>query len=307
MMVIKPKTAVVETAVSSFLSKASLSVVAPLVFGVVLGVPSVSAQVQVVDSPNRLLTPNRDAAVQTGGTAVQSVNGSTQIMADASGAMSGQPPAATSQSELFYKVQALQQEVSELRGMVEEQGYELKRLKQQRLDDYLNLDRRLTELGGKSVSAVPGASKSDDTSSGQASSDTAIGGATSGSAGADEMQSYRDAIDLVLRQKNYDEAVVAFNQYLTNFPDGRYAANSQYWLGEICLLQGDLEKARSWFSRLLSEHPDHAKTPDAMYKLGTVYDKLGDADKARSLLNEVVANNANTNAARLASNYLSGM
>lgn len=304
MMVKKPKTAVVMTAVSSFLRKAVLSVTTPVVVGVVLGVPSVSAQVQVVDSPNRLLTKTRDASVQTQGATVQNISASSPMMADASGAMSGQPPVATSQSELFYKVQALQQEVSELRGLVEEQGYELKRLKQQRLDDYLNLDRRLTELGGKPVSSVPGASQGGDTSS---VGDSSSGGSASGPADADEMQSYRDAIDLVLRQKNYDQAVVAFNQYLTNFPDGRYAANSQYWLGEICLLQGDLEKSRSWFSRLLSEHPDHAKTPDAMYKLGTVYDKLGDADKARSLLNEVVANNANTNAARLASNYLSGM
>uniref|UniRef100_UPI003F6D6190 tol-pal system protein YbgF n=1 Tax=Pseudomaricurvus sp. TaxID=2004510 RepID=UPI003F6D6190 len=283
-----------------------------LLAGPVLGVSSVSAQVQVVDSPNRLLTPNRDVSVQAQSGTVQNTNSpnasaSPQMMADASGAMSAQSSSATSQSEMFYRLQALQQEVSELRGMVEEQGYELKRLKQQRLDDYLNLDRRLTELGGKPAASAPGSEKSDVPSGSQAAIDSPSGGSSSASAGADEMQSYRDAIDLVLRQKDYDQAVVAFNGYLTNFPDGRYAANSQYWLGEIRLLQGDLEEARSWFSRLLSEYPDHAKAPDSMYKLGTVYDKLGDAEKARSLLQEVVANNANTNAARLASNYLSGM
>lgn len=44
-------------------------------------------------------------------------------------------------------MQLLQQEVLQLRGMVEEQAHELKRLKQQRLDDYLDLDRRLSKVG----------------------------------------------------------------------------------------------------------------------------------------------------------------
>lgn len=304
-MVKKPQTAAVMAAVSAFISRA-------VVFAAVFGISFASAQVQVVDSPNRLLTPSQSSSSQSSshqkqGASSQNSSTSSQMMADASGAMSDQLPVATSQGELFYKVQALQEEMSELRGMIEEQGYELKRLKQQRLDDYLNLDRRLTELGGKPSASLSGSDDSLSSSSGLDSDEGVSDSASSSSASPDEMQSYRDAIDLVLRQKDYDQAVVAFNQYLTDFPEGRYAANSQYWLGEICLLQADFEKARSWFSRLLSEHPDHAKAPDAMYKLGTVYDKLGDAEKARSLLNEVVANNANTNAARLASNYLSGM
>ncbi|MEO0444312.1 MAG: YbgF trimerization domain-containing protein, partial [Pseudomonadota bacterium] len=45
-----------------------------------------------------------------------------------------------------FQIQQLQQEILELRGLVEEMRFELKRLKQQRLDDYLDLDKRLAEL-----------------------------------------------------------------------------------------------------------------------------------------------------------------
>lgn len=230
-----------------------------------------AAQVEVVESNNRLLdSPQSISAEQSAVT----------------------PGGSGNQVELFYQVQMLQQELSELRGLLEEQAHELKRLKQQRLDDYVSLDRRLSGLSGGKVSAEP-------SDAGAVSS-----AATQTTAQApDEMQRYRTAIDLVLRKKDYAQAVVAFSQYLNDFPQGRYAANSQYWLGEIFLLQGDLEQAREWFARLLADHADHSKAPDATYKLGTVYHKLGDKEKAKALLEQVAS--GSTNAARLASSYLS--
>lgn len=291
MMAKKPQAAVVKTAVSDRIRTTLGSV---MVMAAVIGAPLAQAQAQVVDSPNRLMTTS--PAAPGSGPGAQA---STPQVFAAAPAQAQSP--ASSQQELFYTVQALQEEVATLRGLVEEQDYELKRLKQQRLDDYLNLDRRLAELSGKPVAGTGSVS---DSRSGSAATRAT---APSGEQSADEMQSYRAAIDLVLRQKNYDQAVIAFNQYLTDYPQGTYAANSEYWLGEISLLQGDLEKSRVWFERLLTDYPAHDKAADAQYKLGTVYHKLGDVQKAKSLLNEVVAKNPNTNAARLASNYLSGI
>ena len=234
------------------------------------------AQVEVVESSNRLLMGSSPRQVAA-------------------------PPATASDgsSELFYQLQTLQQEVLELRGLVEEQAYELKRLKQQRLDDYVSFDRRLGGLTGQNSSAQSTAAGEGDSSADFASN------SAQGAPAADEVQSYRTAIDLVLRKKDYAQAVISFEKHLRDFPNGRYAPNSQYWLGEIFLLQGDLEQARTWFARLLSDYSDHAKAADATYKLGVVYDKLGDGKKARELLQQVSSGNAN--AARLATAYLSEM
>lgn len=242
------------------------------------------AQVEVVESQNRLLTPGQPS---------QPVQPAAPVSS----------PVAANSGDLFYQLQTLQQEVQELRGLIEEQAYELKRLKQQRLDDYVNLDRRLSNLGGQPVATAPADSGATDTTvtAGAVPATTAASQTTAQA--PDEMQRYRTAIDLVLRKKDYEQAIVAFNQYLRDFPQGRYAPNCQYWLGEIYLLQGNLESAREWFSRLLTDFPEHGKAPDATFKLGTVYHKLGDVDQAKSLLNQVAS--GDSNAARLANSYLS--
>ena len=194
-----------------------------------------------------------------------------------------------------------------LRGLAEEQAYELKRLKQQRLDDYLSLDRRLATIGAP-VSAV----KSGDSTAvapivGAAVSISTTVSTPTGTAvtpdPGDELQRYRTAIDLALSKKDYANAILAFEQYLDDFPSGRYAANSQYWLGEIYLMQGSLEQARERFALMLNEYKDSNKAPDATYKLGVVYHRLGDTKKAQKWLLQAAATGGN--AARLAQDYLS--
>lgn len=116
-----------------------------------------------------------------------------------------------SSAQLYYQLQILQREVQELRGMLEEQAHELKQLKQQRMDDYLDLDRRLSELQGKDSASVDGSP-------------------SAAPAGKDELSDYRAAIDLVLKQQDYDRGIDALKQHLDTYPNGRYAANAQYWL-----------------------------------------------------------------------------
>lgn len=55
----------------------------------------------------------------------------------------------SAQGELFLQLQQLQDEVSRLRGMVEEQQYEIRQLKQESLDRYKELDGRLS--GGQAL------------------------------------------------------------------------------------------------------------------------------------------------------------
>ncbi|TVZ38094.1 tol-pal system protein YbgF [Alteromonadaceae bacterium 2753L.S.0a.02] len=232
----------------------------------------VSAQVEVIDrSP-----ASRSAAAPSSNQAAAPVNGQQT-------------------AELYYQLQLLQQEVLELRGLVEQQAHELKRLKQQRLDDYLDLDRRLSQLSGTSSNAKP-ANSSTSTTTAASNSDTAA------SSSKDELKSYRDAIDLVLKKQDYDAAIVKLKEHLANFPRGRYAGNALYWLGEIYLLKGELENSRQWFVQLLTDFPNHPKEPDAQFKLGKVYYQLGDKSQSKALLQEAAKSKGNV--AKLAQDYL---
>lgn len=203
--------------------------------------------------------------------------------------------AAAGQAELYYQVQLLQQEVQDLRGLVEQQSYELKRLQQQRLDDYLDLDRRLGQLGDAKMASV---AQPSDTTPLSPTLNTEVTDAAPG----DELASYRSAIDLVLKQRDFDGGIEALKSYLAKFPKGHYVANAQYWLGQIYLQREDLAQSRDWFTLMLKAHPSHQKAPEAKYKLGKVYHLLGDSAQAKKILEEVAA--ANVAVSSLAQDYL---
>ena len=81
------------------------------------------------------------------------------------------------------------------------------------------------------------------------------------------MKKYKAAMNLVLREQKYDDAVVALTQHLEDYPNGRFAPNSQYWLGEVYMQKNELEQARQWFTRVISEFPSNNKVPDAKNKI----------------------------------------
>jgi tol-pal system protein YbgF len=195
--------------------------------------------------------------------------------------------------QAYFELQSLKEEVSMLRGMVEQQGYELSRLKQQQLDAYVDLDKRIVALSKTSsnISSSPDSNQSPSTPKPAAAAKSGLGDA----------ETYSAAYDL-LRQREVDSAITAFQDYLSRFPRGAYAGNSHYWLGEIYLLKNDLPQSRDWFSKLLEAFPDDRKVPDAKFKLGKVYHLLGNDTSAKELLNEVASGSGDS--ARLAKQYL---
>lgn len=206
---------------------------------------------------------------------------------------------ANPQAEAYYQMQVLQQEVQQLRGAVEELRHEVKRLRQQRTEDYMDLDRRIAKLSGDApASAAPagnGAANGDSAAAPVAPAPSAGGNS------ADEKSRYQTSFGLA-RKGDYDGARKAFKSLLDDYPNGQYAPNANYWLGEIALVQGNIEEAREWFVALLDGYPNSSKVWDGRYKLGTVYHQLGDNTKAKELLQQVAGSDAR--ASGLAKQYL---
>jgi tol-pal system protein YbgF len=71
------------------------------------------------------------------------------------------PAHAQDNSNLIYQMQALQEEVRELRGMVESQQRELENLRLRQRDQYLDLDQRLQALGQGGTTDAGGMATSD--------------------------------------------------------------------------------------------------------------------------------------------------
>lgn len=217
---------------------------------------------------------------------------------------------AAASTNIAYQIQQLQQEILALRGLLEEQGFELRRLKQQRLDDYLDLDKRLSALFSRLPDAAIDSAAAGTKFTGIATANAAADASASSvqlpvadPAAVGERELYSEAINQLLNQQDYQGAREKFNRYLVAYPDGRHAPNAYYWQGQILLIEDDKSAAETVFTILIDRFPDHQKVPEAKYKLATIYFDQGKKSAARSLLNEVAA--GDSDASRLAKSFLS--
>jgi tol-pal system protein YbgF len=221
-------------------------------------------------------------------------------------ALQAPPPAQTQESmqnvgNLFIQVQQLQQEVMRLNGLVEEQANAIRELKEQSLERYMDLDRRLAGGGASMPAPVP---RGDLPGAAQTAPATTVGDSQRAELPG-EGDAYRSAYARV-RSQEFDAAITAFKQFLERFPDGRYAPNAHYWLGELYLAVNPPapELARQSFQLLLDAYPDNPKVPDALYKLGQVHFVKGNTDRAREFLQRVIREHGDSAAAGLAREFL---
>ena len=215
-------------------------------------------------------------------------------------------PADPGAANLLYQVQQLQQEVMRLNGLVEEQAFEIRTLKQQSLERYVDLDRRVSALsGGAAAGATAAGSAAGTGAGGLAVGSGATAGTGGGSAQPGEADAYRAAYALV-RSQQFDQAVTAFNQFLDDYPAGKFAPNAHYWLGELYLVitPPDPESARQSFMLLVDQYPENSKVPDALYKLGRVQFMKGNRDRSREFLDRVISEHGDSSAAKLAQEFI---
>ncbi|WP_084334612.1 tol-pal system protein YbgF [Pseudomonas indica] len=211
----------------------------------------------------------------------------------------------SAQGEMYMQMQQLQEEVAQLRGMLEEQQNEIRNLKRENLERYQDLDRRLSSGGAQGAPNTPadgainaGGTPTPPPSQAPASNEPADP--------AKEKLYYEAAFDLI-KAKDFDKASQAFTAFLRKYPNSQYAGNAQYWLGEVNLAKGDLQGAGQAFARVSQAYPQHAKVPDSLYKLADVERRLGNNDKARGILQQVISQYPGSSAAQLAQRDLQNL
>ncbi|MFK8049455.1 MAG: tol-pal system protein YbgF [Halioglobus sp.] len=219
-----------------------------------------------------------------------------QATSNSGGGASGQ-----NLSNLFYQLQQLQQEVMMLNGKVEEQAHELRKIKAQNLERYVDIDRRLGKATSGSVAAAAESAATTTAPVKSRKTDPSVAELPG------EGEAYRAAYALV-RAKQFPEGVAAFEKFLRDFPGGKYSPNAYYWLGELNLVikPANLESARQSFMMLLTQYPNNNKIPDALYKLGKVQYTKGNRDKAKEFLDRVISEHgtSNSSAVTLAKGFL---
>jgi len=185
--------------------------------------------------------------------------------------------------EQSRQLDALQQEVSMLRDMLEEKDYQLDMITQRQRSLYSDMDRRLNSLeGGASRTIVAAPVPPPGSSSASSSSPVVAAGDDK-----DGAQQYTAAFDQ-LKEGQYSKSITSFGSFLTNYPDSKYADNAQYWLGEANYVSRQYKTALDAFQTLIAKYPESTKIPGARLKIGYTYYELKNWSAAKDALMQVV-------------------
>jgi len=193
---------------------------------------------------------------------------------------------------LAQNLDAVQGDVRQLRGRVDELENSQEALRKQQRDMYSDLDKRLGGGQGASGNAPGGAG---------AAGSAAGPGAAAGS--PVEQKVYSQAFD-ALKAGSYSVAITGFKDFLSSYPQSPLAENAQYWLGEAYYVTRDYGGANDAFHTVLQKWPESRKAPDALLKLGFTEFELKRYGDARKTLEQVTQKYPDSDAARLAADRL---
>ena len=185
---------------------------------------------------------------------------------------------------LFLKIQELEGELASLRGELESQAYLIEKLLNEEFNqgenqtpEVADADAEITSFRFEGIND----SKSIDEVYDQAISD--------------------------LNNKDFQAAKSSFNYLTNNFNDNEKIPLSLFWLGEISLLESNLEESENFFQRLASDFPDHWRTPLAHKKIGDILMMSGEPSAAKTKYQYVVQTFPDKTASSLALQLLENM
>ncbi|RHW75053.1 tol-pal system protein YbgF [Colwellia sp. RSH04] len=196
------------------------------------------------------------------------------------------------QVKIQRQLDQLQTEMNELRGVTELHTHQLSQVLDRQRELYQELDRRVSEAL-KTSASVPSVIANDTSTSpvstGQGYSDNLT-----------ENEAYDRALNLVLKDKRYEQAIPEFRAFNKSFPQSPYAPNAHYWLGQLLFNKGELVEAEQEFLVVVEQFSESAKRPDALLKLAMVAQKNNNNAKAKQLYQQLLKEYPDSTSAKLA-------
>ncbi|BBM64306.1 tol-pal system protein YbgF [Vibrio alfacsensis] len=190
------------------------------------------------------------------------------------------------QLQMQEQIDQMSQEISDLRGQLERNSYEMQQMLQRQRELFVELDRVRGEMKATPVADVKPAEK--------------VGKYTSNT---DEQTAYQNAVDLILKKRDYAGAIAAFEQFQKDYPDSTYSANAHYWLGQLYFAKKQDKEAVKSFAAVVA-YKDSNKRADALVKLGDIASRNNNAEQAKKYYQQVVSEYPDSASAKVASSKL---
>ncbi|MEZ8823260.1 tol-pal system protein YbgF [Vibrio amylolyticus] len=192
------------------------------------------------------------------------------------------------QLNMQQQIDDMSLEISELRGQLEKNSYDMQQMLQRQRELFIELDKVRGEI---KTSEAP-ISATDDTQP-----------TGTYSANVDEQAAYQSAVDLVLKERDYAGAIVALKQFQVDFPDSSFSSNAHYWLGQLYFAKKQDKDAVESFAAVIS-YEDSNKRADALVKLGDLAKRNNNDSAAAKYYQQVVDEYPNSASAKLAEKNL---
>jgi tol-pal system protein YbgF len=178
------------------------------------------------------------------------------------------------QLDLQNNVQALRQEIAQLRGQLEVQANELQVQQKRQRELASELDGRIKRFEPVAVT---------------------IDGKTA-TVEIAEKRAFDSALG-TFRAGDFKGALAAFQAFSTSFPNSAYSASTQYWIGSAHYALRDGKLALSVLEAFAKRFPEHPRAPEAWLTIGTVYADQGDRKEAAEAWKLVLQNYPDSSAA----------
>lgn len=197
---------------------------------------------------------------------------------------------------LTQQVSTVERRGDELQGRVEELQHEADTTAERQRQLYADLDARIQQLEASlQASSAPSVLEGGTLTPGELPVP-----------GGSDRDNYQAAFEL-LKEQRYDDAGLAFQEFIETFPESELADNAQYWLAESHYVTQKFERALREFGVVIEKFQRSRKVPDALLKMGYCNYELKRWDAARAALKRVQSEYPETTAARLAGQRLQRM
>ena len=196
--------------------------------------------------------------------------------------------------DLFTQLEALKLEMTKLRGQLEVLNNNVENTSKRQRDMYLDLDTRVRrfEQQGAPAPAAEAPAVAPQVAAGAAPVPVPAGGPSTVAvvnvdAGA-ETRAY-EAAQGQRRVGNYQGAIVAFQNFIKQYPKSSLAPRAQYWIGDSYFNLRDFKLAIGSQQVLLKTYPDSPTVPDSMLNIASSQIEMGDSINGKKTLEELVA------------------
>ena len=182
---------------------------------------------------------------------------------------------------LYKKIEVLEEEIRDLRNILEENSILVDRSLELQQQRYLDLDARILEIS--KISSEKPSSVDEDAQY----LDT------------EEKELFKSAL-ILFEESRFAEALEIFSQIIITFPDGSFTADAYFWSGELFLAQEMFEDAKLSFKNVVDNFYQHSRTPDSLFKLGEIYRIEGDIERSLEYYDKVKEDFPDSGAIQLA-------